>query len=240
MSIMRRAALALCVCLPHAAAAQGGGPATDSVSGKAALGYLATSGNTESESTNASFSVVYTLPDWRHSFNLSAVGASTNDETTAEAYLFGYEARRSFGEHNFLFTALDWKRDRFSGYAEQVSQTVGYGRRFLDGERHFLDAGLGAGARQSELRDGTEEDDRILRGSVNYRWVMTETTDFEQSIVVESGSTNTMTESRSALRARIIGNIALVLSYRVKHNSAVPAGSAKTDRFSSVALEYAF
>ena len=69
---------------------------------------------------------------------------------------------------------------------------------------------------------------------------MTETTDFEQSLVVESGSTNTMTESRSSLRARIIGNVALVLSYRVKHNGSVPQGSANADRFTSVALEYAF
>ncbi len=240
MSIMRAAVLGLCICLSHAALAQSAGAPADRLSGKAALGYLATSGNTDSESTNASFSIVYAPSAWTHSFDVSAVGASTDGETTAESYLFGYEGRRAFGEHHFLFGALDWKRDRFSGYAEQVSQTVGYGRRFLNGERHLLDAGLGFGARQSELRDGTEEDDRIVRGSVNYRWVMTETTDFEQSLVVESGSTNTMTESRSSLRARIIGNVALVLSYRVKHNSSVPQGSANADRFTSVALEYAF
>src|SRR5690606_33481837 len=182
MSLMRAAVLGLCAFLSHAAVAQSTGTPTDPITGKAALGYLATSGNTDSESANASFSIVYTRPDWKHSFNVSGVGASTEDRTTAESYLFGYEARRAFGEHHFLFTSLDWKRDRFSGYAEQVSQTVGYGRRFLDGERHLLDAGLGFGARQSELRDGTEEDDRIVRGSVNYRWIMSETTDFEQSL----------------------------------------------------------
>lgn len=240
MPTFRTVALSLCACLSFEAAAQSAAAPAGPLSGKAALGYLATSGNTESTSANAAFSVRYTLPDWRHAFDISAIGASTEDETTAEAYTFEYEARRSFGEHHFLFGALDWKRDRFSGYAEQVSQTVGYGRRFLDGERHALDAGIGLGARQSELQTGAEEGDAIVRGTVDYVWAMTETTEFEQSLVAESGSTNTMLESRSALRARIIGNVALVLSYRVKHNSSVPPGTANADRFSSVSLEYAF
>lgn len=240
MSTIRIIVLALCAFLSTAAAAQVAAGGSGPIAGKAALGYLATSGNTDSTSANASFSIAYSHSAWRQAFELSGVGASTDDRTTAEAYLFKYEARRVFGDHHFLFGTLDWKRDRFSGYAEQVSQTIGYGRRFIDRPRHVLDAGLGFGIRQSELRTGVEEDDRIVRGSTTYAWTMTDTTDFEQALVVESGSTNTMMESRSALRARIIGNVALVLSYRVKRNSAVPPGSAQADRFSSVSLEYAF
>lgn len=240
MPTIRILALALCACLSTEAAAQAASTGASPISGKAALGYLATSGNTDSTSANASFSIVYSHSAWRQAFEVSGVGASTDDQTTAEAYLFKYEARRAFGEHHFLFGNLDWKRDRFSGYAEQFSQTIGYGRRFIDRERHILDAGLGFGIRQSELRTGVEDDDQIVRGSTTYSWVMTDTTNFEQALVVESGSTNTMVESRSALRARIIGNVALVLSYRVARNSAVPLGSAHADRFSSVSLEYAF
>ena len=222
------------------ASAQDAGSSSEPFSGKAALGYISTSGNTDSTSANASLGLTWTLTNWRHAFELSGIGASTNDETTAEAYLFKYEARRSYGEHSYLFTALDYKRDRFSGYAEQVSQTVGYGRRLLNRARHVLDAGLGFGSRQSELRDGTEEDDAIVRGSVDYLWTLSDTTEFEQRLVMESGSTNTMTEARSALRARIVGNVALVLSYRIKLNSSVPAGAANADRFTAVSLEYAF
>ena len=66
--------------------AQGSAPA-DRVSGKAALGYLATSGNTESTNANASFELLYDPENpWSYSFRLRAVGASTNQQTTAEAY----------------------------------------------------------------------------------------------------------------------------------------------------------
>ena len=232
------------VCLALAAAplcAVAQAPAApNAFSGKAALGYIATSGNTDSTSTNASLSLLYALTNWRHAFDLAAIGASTNEQTTAEAYLAKYEARRAFGEHGYLFTAFDYRRDRFSGYAEQMSETVGYGRRLIDRQRHVLNAGVGFGARQSELRDGTEEDDAIVRASADYVWTVSETTEFEQALVLESGSTNTMTEARSALRARIVGNVALVLSYRIKLNSSVPAGATKADRFTAVSLEYAF
>ena len=69
---------------------------------------------------------------------------------------------------------------------------------------------------------------------------MTEATGFKQDFVVESGSSNASFESVSALRARLIGSIGLVLSYRVKSNSDVPPGVVATGRFTSIALEYAF
>lgn len=240
---MRGAATFALTCLAlissFAARAQPPGQETG-VSGTAALGYLATSGNTESTNANAAVAVVYQLPIWRHAFDLNAVSASTADTTTAEAYRGAYEARRAFGEHNYLFASLDYKRDRFSGYAEQVSQTIGYGRRLIERESHVLDAGIGYGARQAELQDGSGEDDQIVRGSVDYVWTMSDTTEFEQTLVVESGSTNTSMEAQSALRARLFGNVSLVVSYRLKHNSNVPTGVANADRFTSIALEYAF
>jgi putative salt-induced outer membrane protein len=242
VSIVQKSATAavLAFVLIAGARAQDARQEEEPVTGKAALGYLATSGNTESTNVNASFNLVYQLPDWRHGFDLSAVSASSNDETTAEAYRASYEARRDFGEDNYLFTALNWRLDRFSGYAEQVSQTVGYGRRLIDRDRHLLAASAGIGARQAELRDGAEEDDAIVRGSLDYLWTMSPTAEFEQTLAVESGSTNTSVEALSALRARMFRNVSLVLSYRVKHNSNVPAGAANADRFSSIALEYTF
>ena len=214
----------------------------DPITGKAALGYLATSGNTESRSMNAAFSLDYARVNWTHGFDLAAVAASTDDTTTAEAYQFQYEARRGFGEvkENFLFTALDWKRDRFSGFREQLSETVGYGRRLIASDRHTFDAGLGLGARQAERRSGVEEREAIVRGTSDYRWTLSDTARFDQSLVVESGSSNTMVETRSALRAQVMGRVALVLSYRFKRNSSVGAESVSTDRFSSISLEYAF
>jgi putative salt-induced outer membrane protein len=214
---------------------------TDPLTGQVAVGYLATSGNTESTSANVTFAMLYQLEHWAHDFDASAISATTSEVTTAEAYSAKYEGRRSIGEgKSYLFTSLDWRRDRFSAYDEQVSETAGYGRRLLSRGRQLLNGEIGAGARQATLIDQTQEDEGIVRGALDYEIKMTETTGFKQDFIVESGSSNTSFESISALRARLIGKIGLVLSYRVKSNSDVVPGVVATDRFTSIALEYAF
>jgi putative salt-induced outer membrane protein len=212
----------------------------DPLTGQASLGYLATSGNTESTNASAGFGLMYLRDEWAHDLDLSAVAATSNDVRTAEAYSSKYETRRAFGERGYLFMALDWRQDMFSAYDRQVSESIGYGRRLVDGARHVLNAEIGTGARQAELRDGPEQDDAIGRAALDYAWMFSEMTGLTHDLVVESGSENTSVESITAVRARLVGNIGLVVSYRVKRNSDVPAGIEDTDSFTSVALEYAF
>jgi putative salt-induced outer membrane protein len=237
---MKRRWLLLLLAAAQPALAQPPAPA-DPLAGQVAAGYLATSGNTNSTNASGTFALLYTLERWVHDFDASAVSASTEDVTTAEAYSAKYEGRRSFGDGKpYLFTSLDWQRDRFSAYDEQVSEAVGYGRTLLSRGRQSMHGEIGVGARQSRLIDLTEESEGILHTALDYEFTMSETTAFKQDFVVESGSSNTTFESISALRARLIGKVGLVLSYRVKANSDVPPGVVATDRFTSIALEYAF
>ena len=209
-------------------------------SGKAALGFLATSGNTESSSLNSGFTVAYATGRWAHSLEASAINASENGLTSAEAYGLGWKTEFNMTERDFLFGRVNWRKDRFSGYEQQLSESVGYGRRLIDTGVHFLNVELGAGARQADLTDGTAKEDFILRGGINYQWKFSESAQFTQDFTAESGPENTYSESVSAVKTRLIGALALVASYTVKNNSVVPAGSENTDTFAAVAIEYAF
>ncbi len=209
-------------------------------SGNAAIGYLATSGNTDNSNLNTNFEIGYKSGKWLHQFLASAIHASENDATTAEAYELGWKSERSLSEHNFLFGRVNWREDRFSGYDTQLSETVGYGRHMIDSNAHKLSLEVGLGGRQSELIDGSKEDEMIVRGGLSYKWIFSETSEFDQDIVVESGSNNTYIESASAVKAKLIGNLALVASYTVKNNSSVPVGSEKTDTYSALSLQYEF
>ncbi|MDH4124420.1 MAG: DUF481 domain-containing protein [Gammaproteobacteria bacterium] len=208
--------------------------------GKASLGYLATSGNTDNSNLNTAFEIGYTAGNWAHIFDASAIFATEDSATTAEAYAAGWKSERKLSEVNFLYGRLNWRKDRFSGYDQQFAQTVGYGRRLIDKERHTLNGEVGLGARQSELADGTDENEAILTGGLYYKWALSETTTFTQDLLVESGSENTYLESKTALSASLVGDLALVVSYTIKSNSDVPAGTEKTDTFTALALEYAF
>jgi putative salt-induced outer membrane protein len=208
--------------------------------GKVTLGYLATSGNTDNSNLNTGFEVAYTTGDWQHSFDASAIYATESSNTTAEAYAAGWKSERQLSETNFLFGRLNWRKDRFSSYATQFSQTLGYGRRIINNKKHSLNGEVGAGARQSELANGSNESELILSGALHYTWAISETAEFRQDLLVEAGSENTYFESTTALSARLVGNLALVASYTIKSNSEVLVGTEKTDTFTAVSLEYAF
>lgn len=209
-------------------------------SGDASLGFLSTSGNTETTSYNAAFSIAYTKNKWKHEFSAAANGADESEITTAESYQAGWRSAYNWNEHNYLFGLIDWRKDRFSGVPEQLSETLGYGRRLINTPAHALNAELGAGHRSSDLSDGTSESGVIGRGALAYIWTFTETSNFQQDLIVEAGSDNTYVESVSAVRARLMGEFAMVLSYTVRHNTDVPAGSQNTDKLTAIALEYAF
>jgi putative salt-induced outer membrane protein len=229
--------------VPVAAFPQAGAPAAEEASpwsGKASLGYLSTSGNTNTTTYNTAFEVSYSLVKWTHTFGAAANGSDDNETTTAEAYQAGWKSAYAFSEHNYLFGLVGWRKDRFSGVTEQLSEAVGYGRRIIATPAHLLTAEIGAGNRNSDLSDGTSESGVIGTLGADYKWQWSETSNFEQGLGIESGSDNTFLESITAVRARMIGDLAIVFSYTVRHNTDVPAGSEKTDKFTAISLELAF
>ena len=209
--------------------------------GNVSLGYLATAGNTDSNNGNFSFEVTWDLDGpWKHDWNALAINARTDGVTTAESYSAAYKAMRDFSENSYLFFSTDWRQDEFSGYDRQASQAIGYGRRLIDTDRHMLAVEGGAGTKQSDLITGEELDEAIIRGGLDYLLNISESSQFSQKLLLEQGDENRYTESTSALKASIVGNIAIVFSITIKNNSDVPVGIEDTDRFTAVSLEYGF
>lgn len=240
--MLRNSALAVVfIVSPAAAYAQAEIAAEeDPWTGTASLGFLSTSGNTDTTSYNTKFKISYEQDSWTHSFNAAANGAEEGGMTTAEAYKAGGKTAYSFSEHNYLFGEVNWRKDRFSGVDQQLSVAVGYGHRFIDTPAHLLSGEVGVGQRSLDFADGTSESGVIGTLGIDYKWTFSETSNFEQTVDVESGSENTYIESVSAVRAKLLGDFAIVFSYTIQHNTDVPVGSEKTDRLTAISLEYAF
>ena len=209
-------------------------------SGSASLGFLSTSGNTDSTSYNSAFEVSYARNKWTHTFGGAALGAEQTDVSTSEAYAADWKSTYDFSEHNYIFGLINWRKDRFSGVDEQLSEAIGYGRRLINTPAHLLSAEIGVGHRSADLSDNTSESGVIGTLGMDYVWTFSETSKFEQNIAVETGSDNTFIESVSAVRAKLLGDLAIVFSYTVRNNSDVPVGSVNTDKFTAISVEYAF
>ena len=71
----------------------------------------------------------------------------------------GGQFRRELGpRRRYLFAGIDGKEDRFSAYEQQVTESVGYGRRVLDNERHMLNL------ETVNTYEGTEDIHRLTIG----------------------------------------------------------------------------
>lgn len=223
-------------------------------SGSLAAGYAKASGNSESSALNMKGEGRYDAGRWHHSLGGTAIASSSSpnrdepEATTAEAYWAGWKTQYDITDRYYGFGSVDWYKDRFSAYDQQLYEAAGLGWRILTGPRYLLDAELGAGAKQAELTSGESQDEfiQILRGV--FTWNISETAVFVQKLAVLRGDDNTYTESNSELKAGIVGNLSLVLGYTIKHNSDVeldtsltpPRPFEKTDRFTTISLEYKF
>ncbi len=222
------------------------GPATavaqdeEGFSGRVALGYLATSGNSESESLNSNFDLWWNYDPWAHSLAGRAINASTSGITTAEAYGIEWQSRYAINDNDYVFGLIALDDDGFSAYDRHERASLGYGRRFVDRDKHVLSVEAGLGARQADLRDRTPQDDSILRLAADYRWSIGETSEFTQSLVIDGGSENIYREAESSLSASIRENLSLVVSYTIQNNTEVLPGFRNTDTFTSISLEYTF
>ncbi len=87
---------------------------------------------------------------------------------------------------------------------------------------------------------GYSEDEMVFRGAMFYTRKINDTASFVQNIVVISGSSNTAIDSKTAISAKVAGNIGLEAAYIVKHNTDVSVGSDKTDTTTALSLVYGF
>ncbi len=208
--------------------------------GQVALGYAANSGNTENSNLNGRILLGYQTGQWRHTVNLVGYRASDAVATTAERYVLTGKSDYKINEHDYVFATAQFENDRFAGIDRRTSEAVGYGRHLFATDKHRVDGEVGIGARQVKFVDGNSENDAILRLAGNWTWTISESTGFDQTVVVETGKENTYTESVSALKTNLVGTIYLSVSYTLKHNGTVPAGRDKTDTFTAIQLEYRF
>lgn len=210
-------------------------------SGESSAGYLVTSGNADTTSLNLKQVVELRRERWKDTVTAAAVNTGDEVQTTAERYSVSNQIDYNFSQRNYAFGVLEYEKDVFGGIRERSSQAVGYGRHVLTGPVHTLDAEVGAGVRQTRTNLTREEsDDAVGRAGATYAWKVSETTRLEQGLKVEGGTTNTLSESSTELKLAIIGNLAAVLGYNVRHNSGAPIGTTKLDTTAGATLTYAF
>lgn len=217
---------------------------------EAELGYLSTSGNTETRTANAKLNIIYESESWEHQFHAEGVYASEKssdtgkDQATAQKYRLSGQTNYKFDDKNSVFGLVTYEDDRFSGYKYQLSFATGYSRQIIKNDTIDLSAELGPGYRINKLEDDSTSDideaEIVGHAAGFFAWKLSKTATFTQTISVDTGSQSTITRSVTALTSRINGHLAMKTSYTVKNTSKVPEGTDKTDTETALTLVFSF
>ena len=214
---------------------------------EAELGYVNTTGNTETTSTTGKFDATYEVEKWRHNVHAEAFGQESQDADTketvvsAERYQLSGKTDYKFTELDYAFALADLKKDRFSGFEYEHVFAVGYGRKLIKQEDMELDVEAGPGMRVYKVDDAPErEEEGVLRLLADYWWQFTDSSKFTQTLKTDIGEEFTASESITGLQVAINSTLALKLTHTIRNKSKVPADTKKTDTETAVTLVYSF
>lgn len=208
--------------------------------GSVSLGYLHTTGNSNTVSLNGKALLGYKNGKWLDTLALTALNASQDNVRTAESYEANGQSDYLLNDNDYLFGLVDYLTDRFSGYDRRATEVAGYGRMLVNTDTQQLGLEFGLGARQTRFTDETSKRNVIERLGLNYLWKFTDKSNFSENLSVEHGIDNTFTQSVTALTTNLAGQFALSVSYTVRHNTRVLPGFKNTDTITSISLVYSF
>lgn len=210
--------------------------------GEAALGIVATKGNTNTRNVNAKARVSTDRTRWLHTVNFEAYGSSDEDVTTAERYLLKEKSDYKIQGSSYLFVTVGYDNDRFAGYDYRTTEAIGYGREAIKRPDLSLKVEGGVGARQTQStaagasldNEGTLNLGGLLKWDANQYVVLSE------DLGSEIGESTTISKSVTTLKSKINGNLASQVTLTVKVTDPVPAGIKETEMETAVSLVYDF
>ncbi|MFP4209420.1 MAG: YdiY family protein [Wenzhouxiangella sp.] len=210
-------------------------------SGTGEFGLVFNRGNSESEAANARLEMLWDRGHWENEATATAVYARDSGATSANRFALADTLNYKLSERSFVGGSLRYDRDQFSSFRYQASVAAGYGYRILTGETHRLTVEGGPGYQFAEIRDTGETDNQaILRGRVNYRWQISESTRLTNRLLVEAGSKNTFAENGLGLTVAVNSRVSLGSGVTVRHNTDVEPGRKKTDTLTTLTVTYNF
>jgi len=214
------------------------------------LGFISTTGNTDTTSINAGITAHQELEDWSNDYLIEGLyrqetieNDEGEDEDVTSAQKFFASAQGNYklaNPDNRLFGFASYEDDRFSNFNYQATLAVGWNQKVIENKRHTLEYSIGPGYSFIETQDEEDLDSVIVRASSVYSWKISDTARFTQTVSTEMGSDNTKSRAETALTATISGNLSMRLSFKLDHNTNVDDDVEKLDTETAVSLVYNF
>ena len=209
-------------------------------SGKAEVGGYLTTGNSDTAGGTAVLDLNREGLRWRQKFHAQADYQSNQNITTREHYLASYEPNYKIDDRAYIYGVAQYEGDRFLGYFNRYSTSVGAGYSVIKTAGTKLDLELGPAYRYTEFTDDTEQSSIAARGTANFSIRILSGLSVSQVASAYIQRYNSTLSGTTSLNAKLIGPLSAALSYSVQYESEPPIGSVSTDTTSRASLVYSF
>jgi putative salt-induced outer membrane protein YdiY len=223
------------------------------VTGSVELGFLLTSGNTDSFAIRANSELVHDLQFFRNKYQLHSLIQKNNVPnsesgekhrvTTANRYGFsGQSNYKLVTGRESIFGRGSYSYDRFGAFREQATLAAGYGNRLYEQQSSYVDLESGPGFAYQRSAAGNNNSGAIWFLAANMDYAIFDNTRFRQTLegALSLNGENSTLLSRSSLTAKIVDKLSMRFNFVVRHNSRPEGVLRKTDTETSASLVYTF
>ena len=217
------------------------------------LGFIFTSGNTETTSVNTALNAKQELEMWSNEFTFKALYKEDTvggvETTSADKKFASAQANYKLDNPDHrLFGFASYEDDRFSEFDYQSTLAVGWNQKLWEDDTSSFEFSFGPGYSFADRFvtdvDGTliteSENGLLVRVAFAYAYRLSETAKFTQSFSTEVAADNTKSRAESAVSAKIAGGLSIKVAIKFDHNSDVTGTRDNLDTETSVNLVYTF
>lgn len=207
--------------------------------GSAEFAYVATSGNSSTETIGLSGELTVRPLPFVLVTKLAFIRQTTEDELQAKSFTWELRGSREFSERLSGFGQYDYLRNLFAGIEHRHGAETGVSCLVMDGERHHLvlDGGLGY-SQELRVESATRTSATALAGA-NYKLKVSSTTDLVndmRAIQSLAHGPDWRADNQLSVATKINSIFSLKVGHTLRYvNDPVP-GFERTDTVTKVAL----
>lgn len=209
-------------------------------SGSMALGFTATSGNTDTADLDVAGRLRYGNGPWNHSVGFAVELAEDNDIRNKEEVYATYDVNRYMSENFYIFGLGSVNYDNFDTLEWDAFIGAGPGVRIVNTENQTWRVQAGPGFRYTKDQLGV--DDKELAGIVSSRYFfkLTDTVSLTNDTDVLFSGGDAVVTNDLGVNFKVSNRLSTRVSYRTEWDSDPLAGFEDTDNSLGVSLVYGF
>jgi putative salt-induced outer membrane protein len=208
--------------------------------GNGEVGGFLSSGNTENRGLAIGINLTKETRRWKHGVRGQVDYQEDQGVTSRERYFAGYEGNWKFSPRGFAVLALNYERDRFTGFSSRFTQALGLGYRLIDGKRLTIALDGGPALRQTRFTNGISENVLAARAAVNGRWQITPNLSVTETATYYADNVNSSLLSLTQFTAKLNGRLSARVSLQINNEGNPPPGRENTDTVTRATLVYNF